>query len=419
MTQDSIRNVAATIAHDSMTYYNGNVSSNPIDTGDLQEPYYWWVAGSLWGAMLDYYHFTKDPSYNDVVIEALLAPTNTGPDFDYVPPEHAHEEGNDDLFFWGSAVLSAAERNFPQPNEAIPSWLDLGTNVFNSLAGRWNTTHCGGGLLWQIYAYNPNGLNYKNTVSNGGFFQIAARLARATGNDTYLEWAEKVWDWTWDTGLIDHDYWHVYDGAHAAQNCKDVSAHAFTYTSGIYLHGAAVLANHTGDAKWAERAEKLLDGAAWFFSPNENAKDVMYEGACETVGKCSVDMTTHKGQLARYMWQSTTMLSSLRPRVEQYLQTSAKAAAASCTGGDNNHRCGIKWFDGGFDGQMGLGQQMSALETIQGLLIHEAPAPLAGDDIKVVRDTNWEPVDPSRPDGAKPGARSVPAFRSRVQRKAF
>ena len=58
--------------------------------------------------MLDYYHYTKDPSYNDIIIEALLAPSNLGHNHDYVPKEHELEEGNDDLFFWGTAVLSAA-----------------------------------------------------------------------------------------------------------------------------------------------------------------------------------------------------------------------------------------------------------------------------------------------------------------------
>ena len=366
--------------------------------GDLQEPYYWWVAGALWGSMLDYFHFTKDPSYNDVVMEALLNPTNLGPKFDYVPTEHAFEEGNDDLYFWGSAALSAAERNFPQPNEDIPSWLDIGANVFDSLHSLWNTSHCGGGLTWQIYADNPNGMNYKNTISNGGFFQIAARLARATGNHDYLGWAEKIWDWCWDMGLIDHETYHVWDGTDSANNCSEVNQVSYTYTSGVFLYGAAVLANHTGDERWANHATRLLDGAGWFFGPFDNATDILYEGACEPNNICNADMETHKAYLARNMWQATVMLPSLRPKVERLLGASAKAAAQTCTGGDTGFSCGMKWYVGGFDGNVGLGPQMTALETIQGWLIHEAAPPLRGDEIKVVRDAKWTPVDPYRPD---------------------
>ncbi|RSL67780.1 hypothetical protein CEP54_003110 [Fusarium duplospermum] len=387
---DSIKDVAASIAYDTMTYYSGNTSTVPKDLGDLQDPYYWWVAGALWGVMLDYYHFTGDPSYNDVIIQALLAPTNLGPEHDYMPPEHADEEGNDDLFFWGSAVLSAAERNFPQPNTTLPSWLDISANVFNELVGRWNTSACNGGLLWQIFPENPNGLTYKNSVSNGGFFQLAARLARATGNSTYLDWANKVWDWSWEVGFIDKRNYHVYDGASVLDNCEKTTYHSFTYTSGIYLYGAAVLANYTGKPEWEERSKRLLDGTDWFFSPFDNTTDIMYEAACETVNTCNWDMSTFKGYLSRFMYQSIQMQPSLRDHVERFLVPSAQAAAKTCTGGKSGRECGMRWWVGGFDGNPGLGQQMCALEIVQGLLLDDFPVPLQGDQIKVVRSTDWD-----------------------------
>ncbi|KAJ6437454.1 glycoside hydrolase family 76 [Purpureocillium lavendulum] len=391
---DSIRNVAATIAHDAMSYYKGNVSKNEIDVGDLQQPqYYWWVAGALWGAMLDYYYYTKDPSYNNVVLQALLAPVNMGANHDYTPKAHELEEGNDDLFFWGSAVLSAAERNFPQPNEALPSWLDLATNVFNALISRWDTSQCGGGLRWQIYPSNPNGMSYKNSVSNGGLFQLAARLARATNNNTYLDWANRVWDWSAEVGFIDQEKFHVYDGADSRDNCSKTNYHSFTYTSGIYLYGAAVLADHTGNSLWTKRTEDILRGAGWFFSPFDNSTNVMYEAACETVNSCTADMTTFKGYLSRFMWQSIKLVPSLRKEVEKYLLPSAKAAASACSGGDSGHVCGQRWYVHGFDGNQGLGQQICALETIHGLLIDDVDAPYKGDKIKVVRDTKWVPLD--------------------------
>lgn len=340
--------------------------------------------------MLDYYHFTKDPSYNDVIIEALLAPTNLGEFHDYMPAEHADEEGNDDLFFWGSNVLAAAERNFPQPNKDLPSWLQIGENVFNELVGRWNTTHCGGGLTWQIFPENANGMNYKNSVSNGGFFQLSARLARATGNDTYLEWAEKVWDWSWNIGFIDKRNYHVYDGTSAEDNCERTNYHSFTYTSGIYLYGAAVLANYTENPEWLEHSKRLLDGSDWFFSPFKNSTNIMYEAACETVMTCNWDMSTFKGFLSRSMYASIQMVPSLRDHVERFLHPSAEAAVQTCTGGESGRECGMRWWVGGFDNNPGLGQQMCALEIVQGLLIDDAAAPLQGDDIKVVRSTDWE-----------------------------
>jgi len=52
---------------------------------------------------------------------------------------------------------------------------------------------------------------YKNSISNGAFFQISARLARFTGNQTYVDWAEKIWDWVEEIGLMSSTY-DIYDG---------------------------------------------------------------------------------------------------------------------------------------------------------------------------------------------------------------
>ncbi|ODA76264.1 hypothetical protein RJ55_08109 [Drechmeria coniospora] len=390
----SVRNVAATIAHDAMFYYKGNLSApGSVQVGDLPDPYYWWVAGALWGAMLDYYHYTRDPTYNDVVIQALLNPPNISPKFDYMPAEHAGEEGNDDLFFWGSAAMSAAERNFPQPVASAPPWLDIAVNVFNSLVSRWDYGNCGGGLRWQIYPTNPNGMNYKNSISNGGLFQLAARLARATGNETYTEWARKAWDWTASVGLIDPQTSQIYDGVDIKDACKKVNKLSFSYTTGVYLYGAAVMANHTGEDLWVNRTSRLLDGAAFFFSKQGTIRDVMFEPSCEPYDRCNFDMVTFKGYLSRFMWQTSVMLPALRERLEGYLVPSAKAAVNVCIGGTDGHQCGMKWYTGAFDGKIGLGPQMCALEAVQGLLAQYADAPLKGDDLQHVTDANWTAIN--------------------------
>ncbi|KAK4143359.1 mannan endo-1,6-alpha-mannosidase [Dichotomopilus funicola] len=374
----SIKGVAKTIAAGAMSYYSGT----PDKFVDLPQPHYWWQAGALMGSMLDYSHYTGDTSYDKLISRALL--DQVGPEFNYMLPSHFGQEGNDDQAFWGFAVMSAAERNFPHPDENVPSWLQLGENLWNSLASRWNTTDCNGGLLWQIFASNPNGLDYKNTVSNGGFFQISARLARATGNNTYLEWAERVWDWTEGVAMIDK-YYNVHDGASASNNCSDINPVTFSYSAAIYLYGAAVLADHTGDQKWAKRTEGILQAAGSFFTPFSNATNIMYEHACEQVYSCNVDMRSFKGYFSRFVYAASLYVPTIQSTIDEKWHTTALAAAKACSGGDQGTTCGQKWYVGGFDGLAGLGEEMCALETIQGLLVGDAPAPLKGKDIKTVR----------------------------------
>ena len=140
--------------------------------------------------------------------------------------------------------MSAAEMKFPDPPSDQPSWLSLAQATFNLQANRWDTEHCGGGLRWQIFSFNK-GYDYKNSISNGGFFQLAARLARYTGNQTYADWAEKTWDWMADSVLMTKDY-VVYDGAQilSPPNCTEPSPIQWTYNVGTMLMGAANMWNY-------------------------------------------------------------------------------------------------------------------------------------------------------------------------------
>ncbi|CAD6453386.1 5ca13ffb-814f-475f-885e-54df019d5286 [Sclerotinia trifoliorum] len=362
----SIKNAAGTIAYGLMKYYTGNVTNTPETIAVLPSPYYWWEAGAMWGTMLDYYHYTGDSSYNDVTTQALAS--QVGPLFDYMMPNHQKDEGNDDQAFWGMSTMSAAEKNFPEPsNTGGFTWVQLTENLWNTQAARWDTSACGGGLKWQIFSFN-NGYTYKNSVSNGAFFQLSARLARYTGNQTYADWAEKVFDWTTKIGFIDSDF-NTFDGADESTGCTNPNEITWSYNNAIYLYGAAVMYNYTTDSTWQSRTQSLLQASSHFFT----SESIMYELACETVNTCNNDQYSFKAYLSRFMWATTQMAPFTKNTITTYLTKSASAAAGICTGDAN--ACGTKWYTGSFDGVVGPGQQMTALEVIQGLLISSASPP--------------------------------------------
>jgi mannan endo-1,6-alpha-mannosidase len=145
--KDSIKSAARTLAHDMMTYYSGNLTGNI--PGLLPGPYYWWEAGAMFGSLIDYWYYTGDTTYNDVVQQALLF--QVGPHNDYMPPNETKSEGNDDQAFWGMAAMSAAETNFQNPPSTSPQWLALAQAVFQTQVERWDNATCGGGLRWQIF----------------------------------------------------------------------------------------------------------------------------------------------------------------------------------------------------------------------------------------------------------------------------
>jgi mannan endo-1,6-alpha-mannosidase len=133
-----------------------------------------------------------------------MARFQVGDNVDFMPANQTHSEGNDDQAFWGLAAMAAAEMNFPNPPAKKPQWLALAQAVFNEQIARWDPQNCAGGLRWQIFPFN-SGYDYKNSISNGCLFHLAARLARYTGNTTYMTYAERSFEWISSVGKILHN----------------------------------------------------------------------------------------------------------------------------------------------------------------------------------------------------------------------
>ncbi|PYH42515.1 glycoside hydrolase family 76 protein [Aspergillus saccharolyticus JOP 1030-1] len=368
---DSIKHAARQLAWDLVSFYTGNNTGDV--PGNLPNPYYWWEAGAFFGALVNYWAYTGDATYNEITTQAILH--QAGEKHDFMPSNQTRTEGNDDQAFWAFTALQAAENNYPNPPSDHASWLALAQAVFNQQAARWDSAQCGGGLKWQIYPFN-SGFTYRNAISNGCFFNMAARLARYTGNNTYAHWAYKTWDWAAAVRLIGPQF-QVYDGTSEANNCSDLNHVEWTYNNGVFLLGAAHMWNYTnGDETWRRRIEGLLGAQSIFLSLNESSKNVFYESACETWDTCQTDQFSFKAYLFRWMADTVKLAPFTHDLIMARLRSTAQAAAAQCVGGTTKTYCGMQWTIGRYDGTKGVGQQMSALEAIQTLLVEGVTGPL-------------------------------------------
>ena len=169
-----------------------------------------------------------------------------------MPLNQTSSEGNDDQAEWALAAMSAAEMKFPNPPSDQPQWLALAQAVFNEQTQRWDETSCNGGIRWQINLFSA-GYKYKNSISNSCLFHLATRLARYTGDTTYSDWAEQIFDWMnvtgteitsrrLNSGLITADF-SVYDGTWTTDNCTTKETTEWTYNTGHLLAGSAYLSN--------------------------------------------------------------------------------------------------------------------------------------------------------------------------------
>lgn len=370
-SKDSICAAAKEVQQGEWNYYEGTTKGGTV--GMFVPPYYWWHAGEAFGGLLNYYMWC-DP--DNLTLEELIYNGmyhQAGDNYDYIPRNQSMTEGNDDQGVWGMAVMEAAERNFTNPPDH--SWFSMAQAIFNTMNSRWDSAHCGGGLRWQIFTWN-SGYDYKNTISNGCLFHIAARLARYSGNDSYSDVASKVWDWMDGVGFINEDDkgMEIWDGAMITNNCTDFTKLRWSYIYGILMSGAAYMYNFTGDHVWQTRAEGILLASSYFLNDS-----LFTEMSCAPGDHCNTDQRTFRSLFARGLMLTSVMCPDTASKIDDLMQKNALAAAQSCSGGSDHVTCGENWAVSGWDGVYGLGEQMSALETILGLLAHQEPVPLTVD----------------------------------------
>lgn len=347
-------------------YYEGIKYGGTV--GMFSSPYYWWNAGEAFGGWVDYWAFcaSDNDTFTEMLQDAMYH--QAGSDYNYMPSNQSMTEGNDDQGVWAMAIMQAVERNFT--NTGDHTWLYMTQAIFNVMKNRWDDTTCGGGLRWQIFTWN-SGYNYKNSISNGCLFHLAARLYRFTGEDIYLETAEKVWNWMWDVGFMStKDDFVIYDGADDTENCTDLTMHKWSYTYGVYMSGCAYLYNASGNDTWLDGALDIITASSYFFN-----NSIMTETTCALSSSCNNDQRSFRSLFARTLGLTASLMPQFRDKIyDDWLLPSAKAAAASCSGGSDYITCGENWSVDGWDKMYGLGEQMSAAETIMSLItVDNAP----------------------------------------------
>ncbi|KAB5511672.1 glycosyl hydrolase family 76-domain-containing protein [Coniochaeta sp. 2T2.1] len=362
-----LNDTTKSVATNLLTYYHGNelgqipgiLPGPPTDLGNKGE-YFWWEGATLWNTLIDYWRATGDDSYNDLVTEGIL--WQVGPNHAFMPPNFTAQLSNDDQGFWAMTAMTAAEVNFTNPTaDADTQWLALAKTVFDVQVQRWGEDTCGGGLRWQVPPFNI-GYDYKNSASTGVLFNVASRLARLTGNDTYADWAEKTWTWMETVGFLDAQG-NIYDGAHVTNNCTDIAKLQFSYNMGVFVQGAAHMYNATSGAEtWRTRLTTLTN-ASTIFTKDEC---VPAEITCEERANCHTDMLVFKSIFLRGLAAAAQYAPFTSEKFSCVFEASSKAVASTCSdvGGDKGAECGFVWTAGEDDGSRGAGEQMNALEAL-------------------------------------------------------
>ncbi|KAF3908997.1 hypothetical protein ABW20_dc0110410 [Dactylellina cionopaga] len=364
---DTLRDAAKTVMKSLAEDYS---SQDPLTAGLLPSKYSFFESGLFFNTIINYAAYTGDTTYNSLFMKDFY--NQVGNNDDFMPANSSAKMANDDVGYWALAAMSAAEFGAKPADSNAPSYLTLADNVFNDFVGRWDTTTCKGGLRWSIFAM-ADGYDFKDSNSNGVFFELAARLGAQTGNKTYLDWANKVYDWSNKTGLIGNEetnsWGQVFAGASVQDNCQQLDKTFYSAQQANYIYGSALMYNTTNSKTWLNRATLFTSFAAvTYFGPqayvDDGTSQIVIEQACEYQNKCNTDQKAGKSVLFRSLaaamtYDNTNTISQL---LTTQLKNSIGAAAKSC---NSDGKCGFKWEDMEYDASKGtgVGEKMAAIEA--------------------------------------------------------
>jgi hypothetical protein len=129
-----------------------------------------------------------------------------------------------------------------------PALLQLARRVFAFVVSGWSTDttwHAPGGIRWK----EPLSNRSRNTCVNGPAAELAARLHRTTGEESYLEWASRIYDWT-RRALVNPG------GLYVDQIAPDgaVNPTIWSYNQGSMIGAGVLISQQTGDSSLVDQS---------------------------------------------------------------------------------------------------------------------------------------------------------------------
>jgi predicted alpha-1,6-mannanase (GH76 family) len=315
----------------------------------------WWNSANALTAVIRYAKLTGDSSYAGSVATTFAAAQR----------QHANFINNyyDDNGWWALAWVAAFDATGDR------RYVDAARTIFARNTGGWDEV-CGGGLWWNTSN------QYKNAITNELFLTLAALLHQRTpGDQTYLTWAQREWEWFASSGLIGPSGL-VNDGLTAA--CANNGGTTWTYNQGVILGGLAALAEITGDRAYLQQGEAIANATlstlvtpasaqppGILVEPSEQASAVA-GGPGQSNTACDGDQSQFKGIFVRYLYDF--WLVSRQPAYRTFVLANARSIWDNNKNPDDQF--GLRWT-GPFD-RPDASRQSSALDAII------AAVPLAG-----------------------------------------
>lgn len=309
-------------------------------SGLYQKPTDWWNSANAITALVDYSRATHSSQYLGAVANTFSNANKAYGTTNFV------NDSNDDEGWWAVAWLDAYDLT------KTPSYLAMAQTIFADMTTQWDTTTCGGGVLW---SKDLKTSSYKNAVTNELFLDIAASLANRVTDPAekkqYLAWAQKEWRWFSASGMINSGNL-INDGLNAANPtaCTNNGQSTWTYNQAVILGGLVELYKANHDRALLHKAQAIASATMTSL--------VTASGVLEELPGSGPDLPQFKGIFMRNL----ALLNQVAPRKEYRAFALANAESIWRNDQGANHELGAHW-QGPFDSGDGT-RQTSALEAL-------------------------------------------------------
>ncbi|KAI0891013.1 glycoside hydrolase family 76 protein [Annulohypoxylon nitens] len=303
----------------------------------------WWQSGVALWALSEYMIKSGSSDYleqAEATVDIQRAPLawwpEGGGDF--------RADSTDDTGWWALAMLSMYELTGNQ------TYLDIAIEDEEYMWNYWNTTTCGGGLIWSISA-----LSYHNAISNELFLELTAKLHNLIPDDTkYLDRALKEWEWFSNSGMINSQSL-INDGLTEDTACVNNNMTTWTYNQGVILGGLVELFQATSDSSYLDSARAIADAVV---NSTLLVQDGVLTEPCSDEESCEPNGTNFKGIFMRELAKLNAVLDD--GTYTDFIAENADSAYANARNGTDFY--GFLWM-GPFD-VVTVGTQEAAVHLL-------------------------------------------------------
>lgn len=221
---------------------------------------YWWEA-QLWEMVMDRYERTHDSASRAMIDDVFDG-------FQAAYPTPTDNDWNDDIGWWARGSIRAYELT------GESRYLTEAETLFSYVSG-YEDTKYGGGIWWKNVDVGDGSKNEKNVATNGTAIYTALRLYAATGTQSYLDTANRLFTWL-DTNFDRNG--HLRDHVSGTGTYTDYD---WTYNQGDYAGAALQMYLVTHDAAYLSKATAAVD---WAIANLTDSGTFRNEGSDDTAG---------------------------------------------------------------------------------------------------------------------------------------